>query len=42
MWAGAVQTLCTLMKDERKRCAAVTMLGKTAELCADKVLKQSP
>lgn len=35
--AGAVNTLWTLLRDERKRCAAVTMLGKTAELCAEQV-----
>jgi hypothetical protein len=33
--AGAVQTLYKLLKEEKKCCAAVTMLGKTAELCGD-------
>jgi hypothetical protein len=35
--AGAVNTLCTLLRDEKKRCAAVTMLGKTAEHCLQQV-----
>lgn len=35
--AGAVNTLCTLLRDEKKRCAAVTMLGKTAEHCLAQV-----
>lgn len=34
---GAVQSLGALLRNENRRCAAVTMLGKTAELCADKV-----
>ncbi|EIE21483.1 WD40 repeat-like protein [Coccomyxa subellipsoidea C-169] len=39
---GAVQTLCSLMKDEKKRCAAVTMLGKTAEHCAEQLKQNCP
>ncbi|KAK9908488.1 hypothetical protein WJX75_008589 [Coccomyxa subellipsoidea] len=39
---GAVQTLCTLLKDETKRCAAVTMLGKTAEHCAEQLKRDCP
>ncbi|BDA44706.1 probable CCR4-associated factor 4 homolog at C-terminar half [Coccomyxa sp. Obi] len=39
---GAVQTLSTLMKDEKKRCAAVTMFGKTAEFCAEQLKRDCP
>lgn len=31
--AGAVQTIITLLKKPENRCAAVTMLGKTVEMC---------
>ena len=37
MWGaaatGAVQTIITLLKKPENRCAAVTMLGKTVEMC---------
>ena len=32
-YAGAVQTIITLLKKPENRCAAVTMLGKTVEMC---------
>lgn len=31
--AGATQTIVTLLKKPDNRCAAITMLGKTIELC---------
>ncbi len=31
--AGAVQTIITLLRKPDNRCAAVTMLGKTVEMC---------
>ena len=33
--AGAITTINTLLKKEDNRCAALTMLGKTVELCLD-------
>ncbi len=35
---GAVKTICALLKSPDKRVAAITMMGKTAELCYNKVL----
>ena len=35
--AGAVKTMIQLLGIEQKRAAAVTMLGKTVERCADQV-----
>ena len=35
--AGATQTIVTLLKKPDNRCAAITMLGKTIELCSDQV-----
>ena len=32
---GAITTINTLLKKEDNRCAALTMLGKTVELCLD-------
>ena len=34
---GAAQTIMTLLKKPDNRCAAITMLGKTIELCHDQV-----
>ena len=35
--AGAVKTIIQMLGTEQKRAAAVTMLGKTVERCADQV-----
>ncbi len=35
--AGAVRTIIQMLGTEQKRAAAVTMLGKTVERCADQV-----
>lgn len=35
--AGAVKTVIQMLGTEQKRAAAVTMLGKTVERCADQV-----
>ena len=34
---GATQTIMTLLQKPDNRCAAITMLGKTIELCSDAV-----
>ena len=39
---GAVQTVFIMLNDEKKQCAAVTMLGKTAELCVDQARSLLP
>jgi hypothetical protein len=39
--AGATQTIVTLLKKPDNRCAAITMLGKTIELCSDQVRASS-
>ncbi|CAI5472926.1 unnamed protein product [Closterium sp. Yama58-4] len=39
---GAVTTILTLLRKPDNRCAAVTMLGKTVELCAPQVRLPSP
>jgi hypothetical protein len=35
--AGAISTIITLLKKLETRCAAITMLGKTVELCLQQV-----
>jgi hypothetical protein len=35
--AGAIQTIMQLLRKPETCSAAITMLGKTVELCADKV-----
>jgi hypothetical protein len=35
--AGAITTIITLLKKLENRCAAITMLGKTVELCLQQV-----
>lgn len=37
---GAVKTITALLKSPEKRVAAITMMGKTAELCYNKVRAQ--
>ena len=34
---GAIQTIAALLKKRDNRCAAITMMGKTVELCYDQV-----
>ena len=34
---GAIQTISALLKKPDNRCAAITMMGKTVELCYDQV-----
>lgn len=41
MCAGAVETMTRMIRRPNTRAAAVTMLGKTLELCSDKVRSQS-
>lgn len=31
---AAISTINTLLKDPEKRCSAITMLGKTVEMCS--------
>jgi hypothetical protein len=38
VFAGAVTTIITLLRKPDTRCAAITMLGKTVELCVQQVL----
>ncbi|KAK9814761.1 hypothetical protein WJX72_011057 [[Myrmecia] bisecta] len=39
---GAVQTIATLLQKPENRCAAVTMLGKTVELCFQQLTEKCP
>ena len=39
---GATQTITALLKKPDNRCAAITMLGKTIELCHEQVRCRFP
>ena len=43
LWeAGAVQTMVRMLGSAPVRCAGITMLGKTVELCHDQVCPHVP